>query len=130
MELELEVNYTNLDCDKCLILGKNIKGSNCYLETSFTKRTDIDFRSKTYTLHHNYDTLLSRLRIDMVTTFNVDYMHCVLLGITKKMIHIYLSKDKAITTRFKLSKANILEINLRLKKLEAYPTHFVGKYDH
>ena len=66
-------------CDKCLILGKNIKGSNCYLETSFTKRTDIDFRNKTYALHHNYDTPLSRLRIDMVTTFNVDYMHYVLL---------------------------------------------------
>ena len=48
-------------CDKCLILGKNIKGSNCYLETSFTKRTDIDFRNKTYALHHNYDTPLSRL---------------------------------------------------------------------
>ena len=64
----------------------------------------------------------------MVTTFNVDYMHCVLLGITKKMIHIYLSKDKAITTRFKFSKANILEINLRLKKLEAcIPNSFCRK---
>ena len=45
----------------------------------------------------------------------------------QKNIHIYLSKDKAITTRFKLSQANIVEINLRLHILEA---NFVGKYDH
>ena len=44
------------------------------------------------------------------------------------MIHIYLSKDKAITTRFKLSKANILEINLRLKILEtSIPNSFCRK---
>ena len=46
----------------------------------------------------------------------------------KKLIHIYLSKNKAITTRFKLSKANILEINLRLKILEtSIPNSFYRK---
>ena len=77
--------------DKCLILGTHIKGSNCYLETSFTKWTDIDFRNKTYALHPNYDIPLSKLLIDMITTFIIDYMHYVLLTIIKKWyIFIYL----------------------------------------
>ena len=44
---------SNHGYNECLILVTNIKGSNFYLETSFTKRTDIDFRNKTYVLHHN-----------------------------------------------------------------------------
>ena len=81
---------SNHGSDKCHKLGTNINGSNCYLETSFTKRTDRDFRNKTYKLNPNCDIPLNRLRIDIVTTFNVDYMHCALIGITKKNLKIFI----------------------------------------
>ena len=51
----------------------------------------------------------------MVKAFNVDYMHCTLLGVMKKLLNIYMSKDKAINTRHKLSKINVNDINSRLE---------------
>ena len=100
------------------ILGKRVQCSNVFIGTAFSKRTDSDFRSKTYPLHHNCNTPLSNLPIDMVKAFNVDYMHCTLLVVMKKLLHIYMSKDKAINTRHKLSKSNIIDINTCLKIVE------------
>ena len=42
-----------------------------------------------YPGHHNYQTPLVCLPINMVKIFNDDYMHTVLLGVTKKLLKIY-----------------------------------------
>ena len=52
-------------------------------------------------------------------------MHCVLLGVTKKLIQIYLGKDNVIKCKHKLSKIAINEINDVYTKLTKYIPYFL-----
>ena len=69
-----------------------IKRATIYLGDSFTKRTDYDFSCMKHPGHHNYQTPLLCLPINMVRIFNNDYMHAV-LGVTKILLKIYTGKD-------------------------------------
>ena len=54
------------------------------------KRTDDGFRRHIDDNQHNTTSPFTELLIDMVKAFNVDYMHCALLGVMKKLLKIYL----------------------------------------
>lgn len=53
-------------------------------------RTDGSFRVQSDEQHHRCRSILEELPIDMVQIFPIDYMHCVLLGVMKRLINTWL----------------------------------------
>ena len=66
--------------------------SNIFLDTIIQKITDAEFRVMVDNNHHNCETPFITLPINMVDSFNVDYMHCELLGVMNKLLKIYVGK--------------------------------------
>ena len=115
-------------CNECHTLSKNINGSSIYIGTDFICRTDSEFRVQSSPAHHIRNSPFTDLDIDMIKIFNVDYMHCVLLGVTKKLLKTYLGKNHVIKCTYKLSKSDINKINDRLIKVtKCIPSFFVRK---
>lgn len=74
------------------------------------RRTDDDFRSKKFSLHHNTDTPLTDLPIDMIKSFPVgDELHLLHVGIMKKLLLGWLEGTFGNST--KLSHTNSREIS-------------------
>ena len=105
-------------CDRCSSISINVSGTATYRNILFTSRNNCDFRSNLYVEHQKSISPLVDLPIDMITCFNIDYMHCVLLGVTKKLLRIYLNKEKAIKPEYKLSDLQINRINNRLEYIK------------
>lgn len=62
-------------------------------ERNVISRSNESFRSKQDENHHRYESILEELDIDMVTSFPLDYMHVVLLGVLKRMMQSWLNGD-------------------------------------
>ncbi len=71
-------------CDYCEVRGQH-NGMMSFLEVG-KLRTDKSFRERTNPQHHKNDTPLEQLNIDMINQFPIDPMHCVDLGVTKKLM--------------------------------------------
>ena len=56
---------------------------------NFVLRTDNSFRKSIHKNHHVGESLFKKLKIDMISTFPLDYMHLVLLGVFKRLIIIW-----------------------------------------
>ena len=80
-------------CNKCDVVGKHDGTSVVFPQINNKSFSDLDFRNKVNKAHHKGVTIIEKLNIDIVSQFPVDYMHCVLLGVTKKLI-TYWIKDK------------------------------------
>jgi len=79
-------------CDKCHTKGLyNRKAHSVSYDITIQKpRTDNEFRTAMYPKHHDGKSPLQLLQIDMVNTFPFDYMHVVLLGVMRKLLHLWL----------------------------------------
>lgn len=80
-------------CDRCHTKGKWM-GKMTFPELECSKRTDDTFRIRKQPEHHspgflNVQTPIEKLDIGMVTQFTQDYMHSVLLGVTRKLLHFW-----------------------------------------
>lgn len=73
-------------CDKCVDRGIYINRRMTFTNFSAEKRTDDNFRSKSYIEHHIGMSPLGRLDIDLVKSFPIDYMHNVCLGVMRKLL--------------------------------------------
>ena len=78
-------------CDHCDTVGETNQGSRSYDTSIRQLRTDEGFRLRSDLNHHTGKSPLENLHIDMVHTFPLDYMHLVLLGICRKLFHMWLS---------------------------------------
>ena len=111
-------------CDRCnqistkCILNNEKKGRNIYSKLVFTKRTDYSFRNKSDAKHLIGTTPLLKLPVDMITIFSVDYMHCVLLGVCRKLVRLWLTgchqKGKRVNSKYRLSNKQKDSINDKL----------------
>ena len=120
-------------CDKCTMKSVHIERTPCYLNTEFINRTNEEFREFSYDFvnflnHQILQSPFTNLDIDMIKDFNIDYMHCVLLGVMKKLLKIYLNTDKAIVTSHKLNNYNKKRMNDRICLIQKYiPKQFGRK---
>lgn len=64
-------------------------------ETDAPLRTNETFRTALDQNYHLKKSSLERLNIDLVQQFVLDYLHLVCLGVTKKLIHMWMSGDFA-----------------------------------
>lgn len=77
-------------CPKCEVHGK-WAGRVVLLETSAPARIHENFINKTQDGHHNgTSSILENLGIDMITSFAIDYMHCVCLGVVRKLLWLWI----------------------------------------
>ena len=98
----------------------------CFQEIENTIRTDENFKHRTYKNHHNHtDVALEKLNIGCVTQFPIDYMHCVLLGVTRQLLFCLIKQRKK---EFSLKNSEIMEINKNLKCIQkCLPAEFQRK---
>ncbi|RXN19315.1 transposase domain-containing protein [Labeo rohita] len=74
-------------CDFCDVKG--VHESKMLFLYKGNLRTNESFRQKTNPEHHKTDSILLNLDIDMIRQFPVDPMHCVDLGVTKRMLMLW-----------------------------------------
>lgn len=64
----------------------------CFPEINASKRTDENFRMQTDDSYHISRTLLQKIPdLDFVKDFVLDYMHLVCLGVTRKLLNLWIN---------------------------------------
>ena len=111
-------------CTKCNITGKSIQKRMTFSDLKFILRTDMSFRGKVQSGHHKGTSLFEQLKIDMVDQFPIDYMHCVCLGVVRKILRLIVKRQNT----FKLSSDDLIQLTTALIKLRwCIPPEFVRK---
>lgn len=83
-------------------------------------RTDETFLTQDDEEHHLGVSPLLNLGIGMVSLFPNDYMHSVCLGVTKKILFLWLGHQKGNNIRVKLSAHSITTLSKRISSLKSY----------
>lgn len=74
-------------CDFCEVRGK-YDGRMMFLEKG-PLRTNDSFRKESNLPHHKYPSAFLDLDVDMIQQFPIDPMHCVDLGVTKRLLLLW-----------------------------------------
>lgn len=77
-------------CDRCTQNGVYIRKVT-FPETNAAPRTDAAFRDMIDNRYHTCVTPLTSLSINMVSSFVIDYMHLVCLGVVRKLVSLWLT---------------------------------------
>lgn len=79
-------------CDRCVQAGKHVKGRMTFPETSAAKRTDQEFADMVYDEYHlrHEPSPLTQLSAGLVTSFVLDYMHLICLGVMRRLLMLWL----------------------------------------
>lgn len=111
-------------CDKCWVKGVSKERRMLFLDLEAPKRTDDEFSSKNDLAHHNGDTPLTKLNIGLISKCPVDYMHCVCLGVMRKLLFTYRDRRRECN----ISKVMLSLLNTRLIELrKCWPDDFNRK---
>ena len=78
-------------CDLCEQKGSQVSNRVVFLETDARPRTDQSFKAVRQAEHHHGISPLVELEVGMVTSFPLDYMHLVCLGVMKKMLCMWMT---------------------------------------
>lgn len=85
-------------CGKCMQEGTYSNHHMLFLESTAPLRTDANFSNRVQEDHHTGVSPFESIQLSMVSRFPLDYMHLVCLGVTKKMLLLWLSGHQ--TSRF------------------------------
>lgn len=109
-------------CDFCEERGK-FDGRMLFLEKG-PLRTNDSFRQKRNPDHHKYPSPFLELKIDMIKQFPIDPMHCVDLGVTKRIMLLW----KEGLRQYRLSQRQISIISDFNEAISSYfPSAFQRK---
>lgn len=83
-----DVRYTvnhngKAGCDRCIVVGRRLDGKMASPNGGYMLRTDDSFCRQTQSIHRQGHSILETLPINMISTFSLDPMHMVYLGVTK-----------------------------------------------
>lgn len=92
-------------CDYCEVRGV-FQGRMLFL-TKGDLRTDESFRSERNKVHHKYPSIFLKSGVDMIKQFPIDPMHCVDLGVTKRLLLLW----KEGLLPYRLSQKQISQIS-------------------
>ena len=109
-------------CDYCETVG-SYEGRVIFDEIDALERTDQRFDN--YDDHLVGDSPLKQIiGLGMITNFPLDYMHVVALGVTKKLIYLWLSGPLKV----RIGSSCVSAISERLMKIaNAFPSDFARK---
>lgn len=109
-------------CDYCDVQGQ-YHGSMSFLYVG-NNRTNESFRQRSNPEHHRSSTPLLELDIDMVKDFPIDPMHCIDLGVTKKLIMQW--KEGPLEHRLSAGQLNVIS-NYNCALRQFMPSNFNRK---
>lgn len=104
-------------CSKCKVEGFRSSNRTVFNVVDSPLRTDFEYKMLMDTEHHNGESPLSVLPMGLVSNVPFEYMHLVLLGVTKKLITAWLEGNYAVS---KLSGRQINIISARLLSCSVY----------
>lgn len=102
-------------CDKCTESGRYIQRKVIMRNILASKQTDESFKLQIDEDHHIGRSPLLKLEIGLVSVFPIDYIHCVCLGVVRKLIHSWVNGQPL---QVKLSSRSINTISERLISLK------------
>lgn len=80
-------------CPKCHIRGERVDKRIVFPRHQNDLRTNHEFREKLYSNHNKKKTELEEIKdLDLVKNIPIDYMHCVLLGVMRKLLDLWFGK--------------------------------------
>ncbi|CAG7733620.1 unnamed protein product [Allacma fusca] len=103
-------------CSKCYVKGV-WRNKVVFLETDAKRRTDELFRSRDDPLHHNGQSIIEELPINMIARIPLDYMHLICLGVMRKLMCLW-TKGPAVP--FKISANQHNQISKKLEQCSPY----------
>lgn len=111
-------------CDKCFEVGE-YHGRIIYAGINATRRSDQSFLLQQDEDHHiRLSPLIKLKNIGMVSSFPIDYMHAVLLGVTRKLLNTWVSGNLSV----RLSHRLVSQISSRLENFKQFiPIEFNRK---
>lgn len=77
-------------CPKCIQEGEYINNRMSFPETHSTLRSDSSFRQKSQPEHHIGYSCLEELLMDIIDQVPIDYMHCICLGIVRRLVWFWV----------------------------------------
>lgn len=79
-------------CGKCMQEGTYLNHHMLFLESNAPLRTDENFKNRTQEDHHTgVSPFESIIQLSMVSRFPLDYMHLICLGVTKKLLQLWIN---------------------------------------
>lgn len=96
-------------CDFCDVQGISV--GRMIFKNKGNPRTDSSFREKRNPGHHKGSTPLLRLPMDMIKQMPVDPMHCVDLGVVRKIIRYW--KEGSFMSRLSATQINVISTYLK-----------------
>lgn len=111
-------------CDKCQVRGIYVNRKMLFEDLSASCRTDGNFRMRVDENHHKGSSPLELLEIGMVTSFPIDYMHCVCLGVMRKLLFLWRDGSQL----YRITGDALLRFENCMKLLQnCWPTEFNRK---
>ena len=114
-------------CERCVTKGVYQERRITYPFENVAKRTDVDFHNMAYEdTHQLRDTIspLANLNIGLVSSFVLDYMHLVCIGVVKRLLKTWMSGKIDI----RISSACSATISQQLESLRKHiPVEFARK---
>jgi hypothetical protein len=113
-------------CTKCTTEGLYFQNRVCFSETNFSKRTHLNFLHRVDEEHYmmdNISLITEVLNIDIVNDFPLNYMHLVCLGMTKKLILLWLDHFKNSLLSVRLQNIKVQNISSHLLSLKPNMTY-------
>lgn len=111
-------------CDRCTVHGEWL-GTVCYLGCNEERRNNETFRQRSQREHHLGVSSFESLRsLDMVNDFPVDFMHCICLGVSLRLLeHLRCGNHPS-----RLSNSELLRFDdILLSMRDSIPSDFARK---
>ena len=103
------VSHNGYDsCERCIIHGAHINHRHVFLGSGYTLRNDREFNLYSYKEHQKTLCTLAKYNIPCVSSFVLDIMHLVYLGVTKRIL-IFFNKGQKSCRISEVQKAIISE---------------------
>lgn len=101
-------------CDRCWEPGVHQNYRMFFPSTAARKRTDEEFLDMADKAHHMsvHPVALTKLKFGMVTGDPIDYMHCVCLGVTRRLIHFWMKTPGPVECRISARTIEVLSEKL------------------
>ena len=112
-------------CVKCICYGTYDHDGRVVVldDLNARKRCNTSFRNQTDADHHMGTSPFLALEIDLVEDFPLDYMHCVCLGVMRKLLNFWMGGRVPV----KLDSRTVNEISSRLISFKPYFSKEFGR---
>lgn len=111
-------------CDRCTIVGQFYSGRVVLNTETHELRTNESFRQQRDEDHHLSNSPLLELHIDLVKCFPIDHMHCICLGVMRKLLNTWIGGPLKV----RIGQRSVQVISAKLLLLKQYiPEEFNRK---